>query len=436
MVEIRPFKGMYYDPSKTDVEKVVTQPWDVITTEMRERYYAADPYNIVRIIRGKDMPGDNETENKFTRAGKYFREWLARSILVEGNTDSFYLYTQKFRLGESEFTRRGFVAAVKLEDYESGVILPHERTFPAHRADRLHLLRETKANFGQIFVLYPDPGMTIPGFLSRYDSAEPLISVSVDGVQHSICGITSREDMEFIVEEMRDKQLFIADGHHRYHTALNYRDEMLPRLSEEGRREVRYRMMTLVCMDDPSVTILPTHRAVRGVANFSEERFVRQLGDFFHVESLEHKARGLEQMLAKLRGSSPVGISFIVCLPGRKLLLLRLKDRPSTTDALPRNLHPSLRRLDVTVLHSLVMEKMLSLSSEAQQSGNHISYFRDPGEAVGKVENGDAQVTFLLNPTGVHQVREVSLAGEVMPHKSTDFYPKLLTGLIMRRLHF
>ncbi len=433
MAEVRPFKGIYYDLSRVDIAKAVTQPWDRITRDIQERYYAADPHNIVRIIRGKEMPGDSETSNKFTRAGESFREWFSDGVLVRDDVDSIYLYTQRFRVGESEFTRRGFIASVKLENYESKVILPHEHTFPSHNANRLNLIHETKANFGKIFVLCPDPEMTMARFLARYDSAAPMMSVAANGVAHSITRISSADDIDFIVGEMRGKQLFIADGHHRYHTALTYRNEMLPRLSENGRREVSYRMMTLVSMDDPSVTILPTHRAVRGAAGFSEERLLERLRAHFDVYRLEGKPDDLQPILSGLRENASAP-SFIVCLPGAKFRLLRLKDKAAAIEALPGNPHPAVRELDVTILHSLVIEKMLSLSPEAQDLGEYIRYFRDPSEAVRTVESGEAEVAFLLNATRVHQVRDVCLAGQVMPHKSTDFYPKLLTGLIMRKL--
>jgi len=434
MAEVRPFKGIYYDQSRVDIQKVVTQPWDRITPDIQERYYSADPFNIVRIIRGKEMPGDNESRNKFTRAGEDFHKWLDQGVLVKDDADSFYLYTQKFSLGESEFTRRGLIAAVRLEDYESKVILPHEHTFPSHNANRLHLIHEAKANFGKLFVLYRDPEMTIPRFLSRYDSAAPLMSVNADGVVHSIARITSRDDIQFIVDQMRERQLFIADGHHRYQTALNYRDEMLPKVSEEGREEVSYRMMTLVSMEDPSVVILPTHRVVWGVADFSEERILQQLSGFFDLQTLGHETDDLRPVLDKLRQKPSGTTSFVVCLPGRKFLLIRLKDKASAIAALAGGPHPAVRELDVTILHSLIIDKMLSLSAEAQDSGEYIGYFRDPAKAAWMVEKGEAQIAFLLNPTKVPQVRDVSLAGQVMPHKSTDFYPKLLTGLIMRKL--
>ncbi len=434
MADIRPFRGVYYDTSRLDIEKVVTQPWDRITPEIQERYYASDPHNIVRIIRGKEMPGDNETHNKFTRAGEDYHKWLSDGVLVSDEVDSIYLYTQKFCLGETEFTRRGFLAAVKIEDYEAKVILPHENTFPSHRANRLHLIHETKANFGKIFVLYPDPERRVTEFLARFDAAAPMMVVHTDGVEHSIRRIASTEDVEFLVSQMREKQLFIADGHHRYHTALTYRNEMLPVLSEEGRQAVSYRMMALVSMDDPSVSILPTHRVLRGIAGFSEERILSQLGEFFEVQPLECPGEGLEPVLGKLREDASVTTSYVLCLPGRRFFWIRLRDRASAIEAMPGNPHPTVRELDVTILHSLIIEKMLSLSPEAQSSAEYISYFRDPAEAVSPVEQGKAQLAFLLNPTRVHQVRDVALAGQVMPQKSTDFYPKLLTGLIMRKL--
>ncbi len=434
MAEIRPFKGFYYDGSKVDPQKVVTQPWDVITPEMQQKYYDADPHNIVRIIRGRDIPGDNENENKFARAGRHFREWLSEDIFVRDAVDSIYLYTQKFRLGESDCIRRGLVAAVQLEDYESKIILPHEHTFAHHSADRLHLLRETKANFGQIFVLYSDPEMAIAHLLARYDAAPRLMTVGADGITHSVVRITDPDDIAFIVKQFKHRQLFIADGHHRYRTALNYRDEMAPKLSEKGRQEVGHRMMTLVNMDDPSLTILPTHRAVRGIADFQREPFLRQLDEFFAVQPLPHDASDLRLILRRLREVPPTETAFVVCLPGENFSLAALRDRAAANNAFPQDMHPLVRELDVTVLHSLILENMLGLTRELQASGEYIRYYRDPAEAVALLERGEAQVAFLLNPTRVRQVRDVALAGQVMPHKSTDFYPKLLTGLIMRKL--
>jgi len=436
MAQVRPFRGIYYDTSKVDIEKVVSQPWDVITPEMQERYYGADRHNIVRIIRGKEMPEDDETENNFTRAGKFFRQWLENGVLVGDEVDSIYVYIQRFSLGGSEFTRRGIIAAVRLEDYESKVILPHEHTFPRHNANRLSLIHETKANFGQLFMLYPDPEMTIPRLLAQFDSATPMMSVTVNGITHSIVRVANPEDIRFIVEHMKEKQLFIADGHHRYQTALNYRNEMAPILSDEGRREVSYRMMTLVSMDDPSITILPTHRVVRGVPDFERGRFLEQLSEFFEIERLDHKACDPQLMLQNLCELATATAAFVVRLPGGEFFLIRLKDRTSAVKALPGDPHPAVRELDVTILHGLILEKILSLGPELQSSAEHIRYYRDPADAVGMVEGGEAQVAFLLNPTKVHQVRDVARAGQVMPQKSTDFYPKLLTGLIVRKLDF
>ncbi len=434
MAEVRPFKGMYYDPSRVDAQKVVTQPWDVITPEMQERYYETDPHNIVRIVRGKEKPGDDGGDNKFTRAGKHFRDWLAEGLFIRDNADSIYLYTQKFRLGDSELTRRGFIVAVKLEDYESRVILPHEHTFPKHNLDRLHLVRETKANFGQIFVLYPDPEMTMQPFLAQFQSKPHLFSVTAEGVTHIITRIADPTDISFVVEQMKDKQLFIADGHHRYQTALNYRDEMLPKLPKSARRDVCYRMMTLISMDDPSVTILPTHRLLRSIPSFGSDEMLRQIKKFFNVRKVKDSKPDLQNILRELRSFWPARTAFVVCLPKSEFLLITLKDRASTLEAMPENLHPTVRELDVTVLHSLVLGKILSLTHEHQHSGEHIRYFRDPAEPVRLVQRGEGQVAFLLNPTKVQQVRDVASAGEVMPHKSTDFYPKLLTGLIIRKL--
>jgi uncharacterized protein (DUF1015 family) len=434
MAEVRPFKGVYFDTSKVDIGKVVTQPWDVITPEIQQGYYDSDPHNIVRIIRAKDMPGDNEAENKFTRAGRFFHDWMAEGVFVRDGVDSLYLYRQEFQLGKSQFTRRGLITEVKLEDYESKVVLPHEHTFPSHNADRLHLMRETKANFGQIFVLYPDAEMTIPTFLAQYESSPAVMSVKVNGITHTVFRISDSEGIRFLVEELKEKQLFIADGHHRYQTALNYRDEMFPKLSEEGRREVSHRMMTLVSMDDPSVTILPTHRVVQQVPGFDEQQMLKQLNELFDVQRFDSETPDLQAMLRRLGEFSSATTAFVVCFPGGRFLLARLKGDKTAMGLLAEQVHPAVRELDITILHSLILEGMLSLSAERQRSGEHILYYRDPAEAVKMVQERKAQAAFLLNPTRVHQVRDVALAGQVMPQKSTDFYPKMLTGLVIRKL--
>jgi len=434
MAELRSFRATYYDTAKVEIANVVTQPWDVITPEMQEKYYRADPHNIVRIIRGREMPQDSETENVFTRAGRFFGEWLRDGILTRDDTDAMYMYGQRFQLADSAFTRRGIITLVRLEDYAAKVILPHERTFPKHNANRLHLMRATKANFGQIFMLYPDPDAVIPQFLSQFDSATPMFTVAVDGVTHSVVRITGADHVRFLTEQMNDKQLFIADGHHRYQTALDYRNEMFPRLSEEGRREVGYRMVTLVSMDDPSVTILPTHRVVKGLPDFQKERFIPRLHELFEVERLGGSTSQLLSFLQRLRELATRTSAFVVCFPDGDFFLARLKDRAAAAAALPGDPHPVVRELDVTILHGLVLEKMLFLTPELQRSGEHIRYYRDPMDAVGMMERNEAQVAFLLNPTRVHQVRDVALAGEAMPQKSTDFFPKLLSGLIMRKL--
>ena len=447
MAEVAPFRAFRYNPARVDLAQVVTQPYDKISPGMQERYYALNPYNLVRIILGKHEPTDQTGENVYTRAADYFQDWRRENILVQDAQPSIYRYVQRFTPpgGGSETQRQSFIALGKIEDYANGVVFRHEQTLARPKADRLELLRATCAHFGQIFMLYSDPG-EIDGLLQQTQQPDAEVRDEY-GVMHRIWRISDARLLERICGSMRDKKLIIADGHHRYETALAYRDERramsaaafagtaLGDYSQRGGASPQttsheWVMMTFVNMESPGLLILPTHRVVHGLGSFSADTFRDGASGFFGVEEVD-PAIDASRATGILREAGHVGAAILAVTKNRAFLL----DRPKVTVF---NLLTgfSLRQqaLDVVQLHKCLLENVLEISEEAIREQRNISYIRDAGEALARVREGAANIAFLMNPVRMRQVRDIALAGEVLPQKSTDFYPKLLSGLAIYAL--
>jgi len=440
MAEIRAFKGIRYDPATVLVEAVVTQPYDKITPEMQAVYYEASPYSAVRLVLGRTEPGDDDTANVYTRAAGFFGRWLDEQVLVEDARPAIYASGQRFEIEGRTVHRRGFVALVKLEPFGTGVIYPHERTFKKYTDDRLRLMRATRANFGHVFMLYSDAGRTISRMLEELEGrGTPEVAVEALGergalnergalgVRHTLSAITDPEAIGTICEVMADKQLFIADGHHRYETAVNYRDEMRAAHGEGGAYD--WRMVTLVNMEDEGLVVRPTHRLVRNLAGFDPAQAPGKLAPFFRVE-----ACSLEALPARIRPDDEGQPRLGLYTGGESAFVLTLADRGRLAEVVGHDTPRPVLELDVTVLHGLILEHVFGLSREAQNEVGNIRYVAGFGEGVEGVRSGTYQAAFFLNPTRVSQVRAVATSGSVMPQKSTDFYPKLLTGLVMRRI--
>jgi len=442
MADLAPFPAVRFDPAKVPVAQVVTQPYDKISPQMQERYYAQDPHNLVRIILGKAEPGDSEGENVYTRAAAYFRDWRACGVLRQDPRPAFYLYTQRFRLPASTnssggaqrqgaLERSGLIAAGRIHDYAEGVVFRHEQTLSKPKADRLNLLRATRAHFGQIFMLYTDPANQVNSLLkSCAGSRAPDLAVEDEyQVMHSIWSIC---DPETIAESrclMADKQLIIADGHHRYETALAYRDERRAAAgagASPGAPSERV-MMTLVNMDSEGLVILPTHRVVFGLPGFAAARFLKDAETFFQLEKIELSATAGERLLQ----AGKTGIALLAVTQGSAHLL---RPRPDAGDHLPSGMSPAQRSLDVVYLHQLLLARALGISEEAIRNQLHISYHRDFDEAIARVRGGGADLALLMNPVRVAQLSDIAFHGGVLPQKSTDFYPKLLSGLTIYSL--
>jgi uncharacterized protein (DUF1015 family) len=447
MAYIAPFRALRYDPQRVPLASVVTQPYDKITPESQERYYGSSPYNLVRLILGKPEPSDSEEENVYTRAAGFFSDWRRQGIFLQDPQPSIYAYCQRFLIpgGKAEVERRGFIALGRVEDYSAQVVFRHEQTLAKPKADRLNLLRCTRAHFGQIFMLYNDPG-EIDALLTR--DTPPTIEVTDEnGVLNRIWKVSDPSLIELVRGKMRDKKLIIADGHHRYETALNYRDERraataqpvgVPREraggallraieTEESPHELA--MMTFVNMNSTGLVILPTHRVVHGLASFSPETFQSDARAYFNVQEVDSSVDAA-RATSLLREAGHLG-SALLATTGTRLFLLRT---PKAPPALFPGLSLRQQSLDVVQLHKVLLEGVLGLSEESIRNQQNLSYIRDAGEALATVRNGSANVAFLMNPCRMEQVRDIAFGGEVLPQKSTDFYPKLLSGLTIYAL--
>ncbi len=451
MATIAPFRALRYDPQRVSLSQVVTQPYDKITPDMQRKYYAASPYNLVRVILGLAQPGDNSQQNVYSRAALSFHDWRRQGIFLQDAEPSLYVYSQRFSMPNTKVIaeRRGFIALGRIEDYAAGVVFRHEQTLAKPKADRLDLLRATRAHFGQLFMLYSDSG-EIEAALPPDGS--PITEVTDDyGVLHRVWRISDPVILNLIRGKMLDKKLVIADGHHRYETALNYRNERRsstaavavtggPRESsseigllrtnpgEDSPYEMA--MMTFVNMNSPGLVILPTHRVVHGLSSFSAESLAAAAAAYFVVDEIDASIDAAGAT-SRLRDTGNSGTALLAVTASRVYLMHKPKAMGSQVLA---GLSSRQQELDVVQLHKCLLQAVLKLSEESIRDQKNITYLRDPAEAMAQVRAGNANVAFLMNPARVEQVREIALSGEVMPQKSTDFYPKLLSGLTIYAL--
>jgi uncharacterized protein (DUF1015 family) len=428
MADIHPFRALRYDLQRVSAPQVVTQPYDKITPAMQERYYAASPYNLVRIILGRREPEDSATNNVYSRAAAYGRQWRAKGIFKQDSEPSIYVYSQTFTAPSgSKFERRGFIALGRVEDYSAKVVFRHEQTLSKPKADRLDLLRATRTHYEQLFLLYEDAG-EIDSLLAPAPNAAPAIDVDDEyGVQHRVWQISDPGVISSVQKKMRDKKLVIADGHHRYETALNFRNECRTAAGAGSSPQAPYEfvMLTLVNMNDPGLLVLPTHRVVHSLNSFSVDKFQKSSSQFFEVEEIDPALDGA-RATALLHEKGRAGTALLAVTTSHAFLLHSPKAAGAQFFA---GLSARQQALDVVQLHKCLLEGVLKLSEESIRNQHNLSYLREASEALDQVRKGAANIAFLMNPCPVAQVRDIALAGEVMPQKSTDFYPKLLSGL-------
>lgn len=480
MAEIIPFEGIHYNQERiADLSKVIAPPYDVISPEMQNILYERHPQNVIRLILGKDRPGDGAHENKYIRAGEAFRRWLTEGILVADSEPSLYIYEEEYSLeafptygkkqtsGRAQFSdssasddehsgrrsgpssvksapkssliQRGIIAAVKIEEYEKGIILPHEDTMPGPKQDRLALMRSCKANLSPIFGMYTDPSGGADSIVSEIISSNrPAMELTDDnGISHRVWSFCDKDLVRSLERYFLDKQIYIADGHHRYETAMVYRDEirsakvasegMAPNYVTGNNIPADYVMMWLVNMDTQDLTVFPTHRMLENFKALDKSRFLQAAERFFTIEEMG------DLMPESLPGEEH---SFLVLIDKAGYFSLIMKDDPATRTQVEKLLGKEASsprgNLDVTLLHEILINHIMM--RELGETDLNLSYTRDPGEAQARVMNGRCQMAFFLSPTRLDDIRSVVKAGQRMPQKSTYFYPKPLSGLIFRDL--
>lgn len=414
MAEIQPFRGVLYNPHRLRIADVLTQPYDKITPAMQAAYEERSPFNLIRIELGRDLPGDSADTNKYTRAAALYRQWLADGVLQQAPQPALYWLEQQFVApGQSTpRTRTALIARVRLHRWEEGVILPHEHTLAKPKADRLALLRATQAQQGQIFMLYPQSIPQPPLGSPLYDFIDDL------GVTTRLWEISEPSVIAGIQAALRTQTFYIADGHHRYETALAYRDET-------GTEASRYVMAALVDMNDPGLVILPTHRAVGNLTGFDAGKFLHQLAQRFAVEATRDLPATLQVMEKRERA---LGMYL-----GGRFAVLTPRD-PHALAALFAHHPPLWDQLDVGLLHVAILEALLGIDEVRLREQSNVTYWREPELARDEVISGRAQMAFFLKPTPVQAVKAVADARSRMPQKSTDFYPKFLSGIVMHDL--
>lgn len=413
MSEIFPFKGILYNVSKVSIEEVLAPPYDIITPEYQEVLYKRSPFNIVRIDYGKDMPGDNEKENRYTRARRYLETWIDEGVMIQSKKPSFYVYTMDYEINEQKKQLIGFLGLIGLEELGTGNIFPHESTYSTPKRDRLNLLRTCSANISPIFSLYKSKEGLVSTLFSKIIRSNPYIESKDDtGALHRLWQVDKEEDIEMIKRELRKKTVFIADGHHRYETALEYQREMRKQRSySKGNEPFDNVLMFFANMLDEGLTILPTHRLVKEIPKDID----KMLSQYFEIEHIN------EDFNIARRMSGRKNVFGFFKNDIKKWYLLHYKHDISS------EVIKDLGDIEVIMLHELVFKKILKVTD--------IDYEMDIQKALEKVRSRQFDAVFFLNPTKVEDVEKAALSSIRMPPKSTYFSPKILTGVVINRFN-
>ena len=425
MAEIKGYKGLRFNCEKAGkIEELVCPPYDIISDQQREEYIKTNPHNIIRL----ELP---KGDDKYNKAAEILKDWLEKGILVKEDKPAIYIYEEEFTAYGKRKAIKGIICRVKLEEFSKGIILPHEFTLSKAKEDRLSLMKATNCNFSQIYSLYMDGGKNTLGKIDSLSKSEPDIQLQDnDNVTHRMWIIKDEKAIADICSDFTDRKLYIADGHHRYETALNYRNYLREQgLAKEG-DACDYQMMMLVDMEHLGLVVFPTHRLVRNLDSFNAERVIDGCKEYFDVT--EHSdINTIESTLMELYNQGKKAYAFYC--GGSSYKLLVLKDTNIIKKLLP-NASTATQQLDVTILHTLILEKIFGIDAENMAKQINLTYTKIFDEAISSVQQGNSQCAFILNPTRVSEIREVASNGEKMPQKSTYFYPKMITGLVMNQL--
>ena len=434
-MQIKPFKALRFDEAVVgDAGSCIAPPYDVISPAQQQQLYGKSEYNIVRIINGKQQPSDNSEKNRYTRAADYLNTWLQKGVLTQDRTDTIYAYIQNFHAAGRDLQRDSFIALAKIEEYGKSV-RPHEYTLDEPKVDRLNLRKATEAEFGLVFMLYEDKQNIADKIIERAAKQKPLIdALDEQDVRHRLFAITSNDDVEQITNMMLDKNCIIADGHHRYETALNYQ-------KQSPNAAAAYQMAAFVNACQEGLLIFATHRLVANLENFSFEQLLADLKNHFDInefsfDSPQARTDAKQEMLARMRAELDKHAFGIYAANGAFYTAV-LRDS-KTMDSAASNMSPPYKALDVSVLHKLILEQLLGIDEKKLARGDNIEYVKDTDnaieESIAKVDGGQKQIAFFMNPVTMQQLKMVTDAGERMPQKTTYFYPKVNTGLTINKL--
>jgi uncharacterized protein (DUF1015 family) len=437
LADVRPFRGLRYRPGvAANLADILSPPFDVISPEAQRFLLRRHPDNVVRLELGEERLDDTPQDNRYTRAAATLSDWLSEGILAVDPEPAFYLYDQEFFRGGRLLRRRVLLARVRLEPWEKGVVLPHEHTLIAPKEDRLQLLRHCRTSFSPVFALYRDAYGRVRAAAGQAARAAPLAEAREPGGEtHTLYGLADDAATDSIHDLFRDRTLYVADGHHRYETALAYRGERRA-ANWSGEEPENFVFMALTAAEDPGLVVLPIHRMVR-LATIPDDLPAR-FEELFLVEDLGPVRSGgpLRDALARLSEAGSREPAYVVVGPGpSRLRLLRPRDVEALRASLPPNAPAAWRDLDVALLQYAVLEGLLGIDADRLARGGALEYTDDGAEALEAVASGRAPLAFLLNATPVEQILAVADAGERMPQKSTFFYPKLATGLVMYPLN-
>lgn len=436
MAEIRPFRGLRYDVDALGADamsEVVAPPYDVIDDAGQDALYQRHPKNFVRIDLNRITESDDATNNRYTRARRHLMDWLAEGVLKFEDRPAVYVHHQTFEdSAGNTYTRRGFLAAIRLADYDEGVVLPHERTLRGPKVDRLELMKETECHLSPVFLLYDDEGGEVDGLLEgAVKGSEGLRIETEDGIEHVLWTCKDSDVQAQVASRLVDEAVLIADGHHRYETAIAYRDFRRD-VAEEHRDDAPYEfaLAFFVNLRDPGLAVFPTHRVVYGVEGFDLDRVWSRLEghEDFSVEPID--GSDLDDVRGTLESAGEERPSFVLYGRGGDARLVSFVGH-SSSEIFDPETPDEVRELDVAILHEGVLDRILGISKEAQEAKTNLNYIKGWEPAAKALDDPKNQLVVLMNPTPVDQVDRVCRSGGVMPQKSTFFYPKILSGLLV-----
>jgi uncharacterized protein (DUF1015 family) len=435
MAEVYPFRGVRYNQKLVkDLADVICLPYDIITPQLQPELYHRSEYNFVRLEFGRELPQDTATDNKYTRSAATLERWLEQGVLVIDETPAIYLHDHYFHYKGKELRRRGIIARVRLQEWDDMIIRPHEGTLVEHKSDRLSLLWALQANTSPILALFMDKKRQISSLLAVPEPSQPIISFSGAGERHNVWAITEPRVIKQLSSIFANQPLYIADGHHRYESALTYqRERRACSAPVSGEEAFNFVLMTLVDFADPGLVILPPHRLIRGIAKATLSQLVTKLKSFFDVEELSlNETRVWQKVDALLVGGRTDEVRLVLFgVTEGRLLPLRLRDQAAASQLMPYFHSELYKKLDVSVLDHVILEKLLGLGGGEEAS---IGYSYDMRDAVNRVLEQEYQLAFLLSPIKPEVIKAIADAGDRMPRKSTYFYPKALAGLVFNRL--